>query len=532
MRMIRNNLRRPLGLLMKLWSRARWRRGNRDNTTGDRSAAGQVAEEAAIQEAWVAYRLNPSDRASKVRLAHLLRRFPTIIDAGKRLDLLQLIRDPEIDPDYISLAGWFLILNEGLWKSATKNEDWDMLAAYLDDNELALSLLKETPVYLRDVERGLTEVRRWLLFSGQYERYRRFLDALVIQATLNGGAWPFDDAERALVDQTSGLPIVHAYLPISDGVLTSAPVPDAVLTSPTSQDAVTRAVTAGYERWPYPTWQRVTVPNAGVRLPDEVRALDPGGPDCLPVDAKILIAGCGTGKEAAQTALKYPDATVIAIDVSEASLSYAYRQCAGLGIQNIRFLNLDLHNVSELNDNFDAIFCSGVLHHLPGPERGWAALVAVLRPGAVMRISLYSRIARERTGFTAALALIRDLAPGPVNDDIVRRVRRYLMDQHDSAIARSIVNSRDFGTLAGTRDLLLHPQVDPFDFPRISRALERFGLRLLSVILPIDVRARYDQIFPNDPMHRDVESLAKFEESEPRTFRAMYDFWSRRSDCS
>jgi hypothetical protein len=39
--------------------------------------------------------------------------------------------------------------------------------------------------------------------------------------------------------------------------------------------------------------------------------------------------------------------------------------------------------------------------------------------------------------------------------------------------------SQDFATLSGTYDLLLHRHEDPFDIPRIERALDRFGLRLL-----------------------------------------------------
>jgi ubiquinone/menaquinone biosynthesis C-methylase UbiE len=122
------------------------------------------------------------------------------------------------------------------------------------------------------------------------------------------------------------------------------------------------------------------------RLSDTVRALDPEGPNNFPTDAKILNAGCGTGRETAVIALKYPEATITAIDVSEPSLHYARTRCSALGIRQIKFLKLDLHNIAELNQKFDAIFCSGVLHHLPNPERGLNVLTSVLRPGGVMNI--------------------------------------------------------------------------------------------------------------------------------------------------
>src|SRR5207253_998799 len=114
----------------------------------------------------------------------------------------------------------------------------------------------------------------------------------------------------------------------------------------------------------------------------------------LPAEARMLIAGCGTGRQAAALAWAYPDAAVTAIDISQASLDYAVRQCAALGIDGIEFRKLDLRDAAQLGRPFDVIFCAGVLHHLPDPERGLAALAGVLRPDGVMNVAVYSRIAR------------------------------------------------------------------------------------------------------------------------------------------
>jgi SAM-dependent methyltransferase len=291
---------------------------------------------------------------------------------------------------------------------------------------------------------------------------------------------------------------------------------------------VTRAVAEDYERWPYPVWRRVMVPKRK-RLPEVIRALDPGGPSCLPSDAKILVAGCGTGREAVMVALGYPEATVTAIDVSEASLHYARQQSTGLGIYNIRFLNIDLHHISELNERFHAIFCCGVLHHLSAPECGWAALVDVLYPDGVMNIMVYSRIAH--LWVAAARKLISDFALEPVNDDLLRRVRQRIMEEAASWPTQDALDTDDFSTLAGTHDMLLHRHVDPFDIARISRALHQLGLRLLSFILPTpDAYMRYDTMFPQDPMHRDLNCWAQFEKIELTIFSRMYDFWCRRDD--
>ena len=475
--------------------------------------AGRI--EAAIDEAWKAYDLDPQNLDSKVWIARLLRHYPASITADKRAAVLRLVQDQQVDPRYVALAGWRLILGEAVWEAATRKEDFETLAESLDGDELAQALLREAPVDSHGAERELVKIRRWLLISGVWQRYCSLLNALVAQAALNGGAWPFDETEGALLDRASELPIFAAYLPVRD----LAPAAHSDISHPLG-----RAVAADYERWPYPDWKRVMARRGGA-LPDFVRRLDPGGPDCIPLDAKMLIAGCGTGKEAAMAALNYPNAIVTGIDVSEASLRYARERCAACGIRDIRFLRLDLHRISELHEQFDIIQCSGVLHHLPDPERAWEALASVLRPGGVMEIMVYSRIAR--TALEAERMLIRGiLTPGPIDDDTLRQLRHVLRDQPNSILARS----SDFSTLAGTYDIVFHRQVDAFDVPRISRVLDRFGLRLISFALPTpDTDRRYNVMFPHDPMHRDVEAWAKFEESNPRVFSGMYRFWCRSS---
>src|SRR5262245_17061720 len=82
-------------------------------------AAGNI--EAALHQAWAAYGLDPQDRDSKRLLAGLIDQFPAAIDPDKKSDLFRLLGDPEMDPDYISKAGWFLILRGASWHAAASN---------------------------------------------------------------------------------------------------------------------------------------------------------------------------------------------------------------------------------------------------------------------------------------------------------------------------------------------------------------------------------------------------------------------------
>ncbi len=302
------------------------------------------------------------------------------------------------------------------------------------------------------------------------------------------------------------------------------------------RDAVTDAVAEQYEAWPYPRWTRVTR-RAPKQLAEVIRELDPVGPETIPREygsstpsgprryraPEILIAGCGTGREIAFHRVRYPDAKITAIDISGESLRYAADRLARIGLSGAETVQHDLHDVTSLGRRFDFISCIGVLHHLPDPEKGWAALAGVLKPGGVMQIMLYSAAARLRV--QALRAGFADLLQGPMNDDLLREARRRAMARN----AKGMLSSKDFFTLAGVHDLLLHRHEDTFDVRRIGRALDTLELDLLAFRLPNRHRcARYRAAHPHDPLFRDRAAWEALEKAEPTLFSGMYEFWCRK----
>jgi SAM-dependent methyltransferase len=419
-----------------------------------------------------------------------------------------------VDPVQVAPAGWRSLLAE--WGTlADPSGDPEALGRAVEAGTLPLRLLGETYVTVLDAEIALTRLRRWLLLSGRWHEFPKLTAALAAQAAHNGGAWPFDDEERARLELDPGAEIAAAYRPAR-----SVPAGTAWFA-----DAVTRKVADQYRQWPYPAWSRVTTV-APTTIPRFIGELDGGRNSGLPVAAEILVAGCGTGREAAIYALRFPDSNVTAIDVSEASLAYASERCRSLGLERIEFRLLDLHRVGELGRSFDYITASGVLHHLLDPEAGWARLVEALAPGGAMQVMLYSKLARLNV--RAAQSLIADLRDRPVDDDLLREVRRRLIEKG----RRLIAGAFDFYSLAGVHDLLLHRHEDPFDVPRIVRALDSLGLELLAFDLPTPfTRARYRREHPDDPHFRDTAAWSALEKRQPSLFSGMYKFWCRkRSD--
>lgn len=135
-----------------------------------------------------------------------------------------------------------------------------------------------------------------------------------------------------------------------------------------------RRVRQTYERYPYPDEDGGWKPSQRWRLPPVawLNAMwKPGSGRFLP--RRVLVAGCGTGREAFAIADRIPSARVVAVDFSPRSIAIARRDQRRLGIgRRLRFV------VGDLNDrvlpdvtggDFDFISCHGVLSYVARPER-------------------------------------------------------------------------------------------------------------------------------------------------------------------
>lgn len=461
---------------------------------------------AAIARAFATLDQSPGDVRARAALARLVRAEPGAVALDRADTLHRLIVDPAVDPNYFSSAAWMLLGKSGRIPSAAQPR---AIADWLEADSFAQDLLTQGPVGTLAGELPMTAARRWLLLSGAWPDYPRATAALRCQAAHNGGAWPFDEEERAALATVADTDIALAYLPVAPRRIEE------------EAGGVTQAVAAQYERWPYPVWSRAMAMGERSPLAQFVARLDPEGSGARRPPTSILIAGCGTGWEAAAWAQSFPDAQVTAIDISQASLDYAVSQCRAMGIQNIRFERLDLHRAETLG-SFDVIVCSGVLHHLDHPEAGWAALTRALAPSGVMRIMVYSRVARLLV--QAMRRRLADIVAQPIDDDMLRAARaRLIADCPDR------LRSFDYFTLGGIHDFLFNVHEDPFDVARIERGIAALGLVFLGFRLPdAAATARYRAAHPDDPRQRDFAAWQRLEIDNPMLFDGMYCFWCRK----
>ncbi len=286
-----------------------------------------------------------------------------------------------------------------------------------------------------------------------------------------------------------------------------------------ARDVVSEQVRAMYEEHPYPRW--VALPQTAITtVPAFVHSLRPGlSPVVVP--STILVAGCGTGQQPVQMARTFPDASITAFDLSLASLAYASRMARHFGVaERVHFQSLD---VLELDGPpvYGIVACTGVLHHLREPLEGWRRLVHVLAPEGIMKIGLYSTIARAN--INAARDFVRREGFA-TDDDGIRACRAAIMALPAGHPARSALAFTDFFSLSGCRDLLMHVQERSYTIAEIATDLGTLGLRFLGFQLPQPVQVRFVAEQGRDAM-QDLAAWDRFERTHPETFAGMYQFW-------
>ncbi|MDP6014272.1 MAG: tetratricopeptide repeat protein [Alphaproteobacteria bacterium] len=334
---------------------------------------------------------------------------------------------------------------------------------------------------------------------------------------LSGREWP--DDIREVIERQISQPLRERALKSQIPCLT--PI----------RDSVSQSVREQYEENPYPRWVKTHIHaesrTIGAVLGTPHLNLDLGDYES-PENPEILIAGCGTGQHAVNTAARFRNARVLGVDLSLSSLSYAIRATDALGLSNIEYAQADIMELGGLGRQFDLVECGGVLHHLGDPLAGWRVLVNLLRPGGVMKIALYSETARQ--DIIAGRALIAGKGYTASCENI-RRCRHDIIamaEDGDSEMAKTS-DLADFYSLSECRDLLFHVQEHHFTLPQIGKALKTLKLRFLGFEMHDQKPLRAFQA--SHPKKSELTSLPlwhAFERENPDTFRSMYQFWCRK----
>lgn len=291
-------------------------------------------------------------------------------------------------------------------------------------------------------------------------------------------------------------------------------------------DKVSSKVRDQYEQNPYPRWVNLGLrfKSASISQVTQEIKLKLSNEKILSVTSPdVLIAGCGTGQHSIAAANRFNNSKVLAIDLSLSSLAYAKRKTQELGIQNIEYMQSDILCLRDLNHQFDIIECAGVLHHMNDPIAGWEVLADCLRPGGLMRIGLYSEMARKHVvdyrNRIAEAGLV-------TSEDSIRSIRTSIARCDDDS-SKIICSVLDYFSMSEMRDLLFHVQEHRFTIPQIEENLMKLGLEFCGFEAN-HIVAAFKELNPTKGAEYDLYEWHTFEQDNPRAFAGMYQFWCQK----
>ena len=105
-----------------------------------------------------------------------------------------------------------------------------------------------------------------------------------------------------------------------------------------------------------------------------------------PAGSRVLEAGCGVGAQTVTLARNNPGASIVAVDVSAASVCEAEQRVLAEGLTNVRFQQGDIFNLPFDPQSFDHVFVCFVLEHLKDPGLALQKLKRFLRPGGTITV--------------------------------------------------------------------------------------------------------------------------------------------------
>jgi tetratricopeptide (TPR) repeat protein len=426
------------------------------------------------------------------------------------------------------------------------------------DGSLMARLLAVGVLPSRPYETLFTELRRRFaldIHAGQFGANHDklpFLCGLARQCFLNGYAWHEQDDEfaavRALVGETAAeiesptpttplrIAILAAYAPLSalpyaagiaryadaqaspelhDLVLAQIEEPERELRLLAGDAASAGELRGGARvRWvdPPPMQPVALTAMLGLRFPD-LRREGFSGLD----SPRILVHGCGPGKDAIAWARNVENASVVGVEQNPAELGFARRKAEELGQANVEFA------AAPPEGGFDLVACPMLRGSGGDAASALGALVDCVRPGGLLHVSIRAEASRPH------ITAVREFAREGGYDDTaagIRACRRAFLALPDETEWKGVSTHFDVHTRAGCHALFFDDGSPYTTIPALAAALEAHSVEFLG-FEDEGALAAYRNTFPRDETARDLDAWAKLEGDAPALFMPVYTFWAR-----
>ena len=437
---------------------------------------------------------------------------------------LFLFRAKDIDHSVISKNVLFFLYNKEELKDL--NNEVNLLSKNLIKNliekEVFHLFLQKTILTENNLEKTLTIIRREILLKKnndkffKNEKHKNFLISLAEQCWLNEYIWFETKNESSEIKflkekiekdpkiNELEIAILACYLPLNSSNIINAklinyfsdnayfndlinvqikePIEEIELKRNIKsisefKNKISKEVRNQYEKNPYPRWRYCNQLYA-VNLEHDLNyQIRPNKVNFKKNSEKIdiLLAGCGTGKHLINIG-KYENSNILAVDLSLASIAYAKRKVKEFNYHNIQFLHADILDLNNLEQKFDVIESVGTLHHMENPTEGLKSLLEVLKPNGVLKLGLYSELAREEIVSLIEIIKNRNFEPDIIG---IRAIREFILSQNKSSNLYNSIFTQDFYSTSRIRDLLFHVQEHRFTIPTLIKIFRDFNLEFI-----------------------------------------------------
>jgi SAM-dependent methyltransferase len=481
--------------------------------------------------------------------------------AQNYLDLLYTIHIKSFDPEIFSSLSKLYQINETDKNALTKIylsqlalklnkinaptiSRTQLALQIIETDEDAISIISNYLITNHIIEKTIISIRKLLtsaiLMNTYAAPHTEFLTAINKQCKLNRFIYPVDQEDLLNIEQLTAkiqtlspqtridaTLIIDSYFNIckTDNICKFPPI-DKTGTPKFNQlkkldtQNLTETVRAFYESNPYPAWtSKPRTTNSSLnKLFKSLNMNNP--PTC---NNNILVAGCGTGRHAIQLAMTYPDANIIALDISKTSLEYGSQKRDEYNIKNLEFIHGDLNSTHSLGISFSLIECIGVLHHLNDPLKGFQAILSTLCDSGIAKIGLYSSSARAPIAELKCLTIRNEIS---YEQDNLEKIRELAIQNYNHGRISEIVNSADFFSRSGCMDLLFHPLEKTYSTTDIYTLIQKLKCEFAGFEKGGTEGSPAFRKFDNPT---NIESLFNewklFENSNPSFFSEMYLFW-------
>ena len=158
------------------------------------------------------------------------------------------------------------------------------------------------------------------------------------------------------------------------------------------------------------------------------------------------------------------------------------------------------------------------------PFAGWRALSYLLKPGGLMKIGLYSELARrDIVKIGNKTRKIRE----KISPDAIRKFRQSVIES-SGGLYQQLTKSQIF-SLSDFRDLIFHVQEHRFTLPQIARCLKELRLKFCGFENK-DIISSFRFFHGADANIYDLELWHQYEKNTPKLLVGCINFGVKRYD--